>query len=389
MDAFARPKDKFRRRETAAGSATKGAAAGQLAPAGLSGVPANLDAMQQERPLVSLRTVLVGVLAALVVLALLAALVGVDDVAETLADADAGAVLGALAATATWLFAWGLSLRVSLGTLGVPVTRRRSVLVYASAAFLNNVTPFGQVGGEALSAAVVSRSTDAEYETGLSAVTAVDVVNLVPTPLLAAAGLLWLVVDGAWSPAVRIAVSAVLGVTLAVGLGATLVWRFRADVGRSVVRGTVGVVAAANGVTGRVLPVDLPRFAARVESYVRGLGRVLDDRRRLRRCLALSAVGWGALVGAFWCSLVAVGRPIPLALAAFVLPAGMVAIAVPLPGGVGGVEAALVGLLVGIGGVPLTAATAGVVVYRGATYWAPLVVGGVVTAVLTAERRGG
>lgn len=59
----------------------------------------------------------------------------------------------------------------------------------------------------------------------------------------------------------------------------------------------------------------------------------------------------------------------------------------PLPGGVGGIEAALVGLFVAVGGVPVVHATAAVVLYRGVTYWIPLLFGGVVTAALAVEER--
>lgn len=340
-----------------------------------------------ERRLVSARTVLLGFLAALVALAIIGAVVGVDDVLAALAAADPVPALAALGATAVWLSLWGLSLYVSLRSLGVAVSPARSVLVYVSASFLNNITPFAQVGGEALSAAVIGRATDAEYETGLAAVTAVDVVNLVPTPLIAVLGLAWLAAGGDGSPVVETAATSLLAVSLVVGVLAVVAWRYRAGFGRRVVRTVVGGVAVANRTTGRVLPVDPPRLARRVESYLRGVVHVFEDRRRLGLCLGLSAAGWAALVGALWLSLLAVGHPVSLALVAVVLPVGMLAIAVPLPGGVGGVEAALVGLLVAGGGVPLAPATAGVLVYRGATYWAPLTVGGIVTAVLSVDDR--
>lgn len=106
---------------------------------------------------------------------------------------------------------------------------------------------------------------------------------------------------------------------------------------------------------------------------------MFGHRRRLAACLGLSALAWGSFVVALWLSLSAVGHPIPLGLATFVLPVGMLALVVHLPGGVGGVEAALIGLLVTVGAVPVAGATAGVLLYRAITFWAPLVFGGVVT----------
>lgn len=332
------------------------------------------------------RTVVAGILAALVVLAIFTAVVGLGGVVGVVASAEPLSVLGVFAATAAWLVAWGLSLSVSLRCLGVPVSRGRSVVVYTSAVFLNSVTPFAQVGGEALSAAVIARTTDTEYQTGLAAVTAVDVVNLMPTPLIALAGVTWLVVEGAGTPRIRTAILSFLGVSLAVAVVGGLTWHYRVGVGRRLVGGVVGIVTATNRLTGRIATIDLPDLVRRVDAYLQGVARVFADRDGLGRCLGLSVAGWVALVLALWLSLHAVGHPVSIATAAVVLPIGMLAIVVPLPGGVGGVEAALVGLLVGLAGVPLTTATAGVLIYRGATYWTPLLFGGVVTAVLSLER---
>ncbi len=343
--------------------------------------------MTTPAPSVSLRAALGGLLVALLALALLGAAVGVERVASGLAAVDPATAAAVLAAAATWFVAWGLSLYVALRTLGVGVTPRRAVLVYASATFLNGLTPFAQVGGEALAAAVISRSTDATYETGLAGVVAVDVVNLVPSPLFALVGVAWLVAAGARSAAFRPLALASLGVSVAALAAVAVAWRFRTDAARWLTRAGLGAVAAANRFAGRTVTVDADRLAGRVGSFLAGTEAVFGNRSRLGVCLGLSTVGWGCLVLAFWLSLRAVGHPVPAGVAAFVLPVGMLAIAVPLPGGVGGVEAALVGLLVAVGGVPAPAATAGVLLYRGATYWTPLLFGGVVTAALTTASR--
>ena len=333
------------------------------------------------------RTVLWGFLAAFSALAILGAFVGVERVVAGLAAADAGTAAAAPVAVALWLVSWGLSLYVALRTLGVDVTPTRAVLTYASATFLNGLTPFAQVGGEALSAVVISRSTGAEYETGLAAVTAVDIVNLLPSPLFALAGAVALVAAGTRSAALGPAALAILGVSTAMVAAGALAWRFRSRVERSLTRVGVGAATAANRLAGRPTPVDAVRLARRIESFLAGTGRVFGRRRRLATCLGLSTAGWACLVAALWLSLRAVGYPAPAGLVTFVLPVGMLAIAIPLPGGVGGVEAALVGLLVTVGGVPVAGATAGVLLYRGVSYWLPLLFGGVVTAALTVETR--
>lgn len=339
------------------------------------------------RSYVSPRTVLGGFLAAFLVLTVLGAVVGIESVVAGLARTDLRVATSALGAAALWLVMWGLSLYVALRTLGVGITPRRAVLVYASATFLNGLTPFAQIGGEALSAVVISRSTDADYETGLAAVTTVDLVNLVPSPLFAVAGVASLVAAGERTSEFRIAAIMIIGASVAAAAVGIFVWRFRTDVGRSLIRVSVGAVAATNRLTGRVMPVDTSHLTERMESFFNEVGRVVGHRRGLMACLGVSIIGWACLVLAFWLSLRAVGQPVPVGLVAFVLPVGMLAIVVPLPGGVGSIEAALVGLLIAVGGVSVASATAGVVLYRGVTYWASLLFGGAVTAVLTVKAR--
>lgn len=339
------------------------------------------------RSLVSPRTVVVGFVAALVVLAALGTVVGFGGVVASLAEAEPWSAAAALAAAAVWLCSWGVSLFVVLRTLGVSVSLPRSILVYASATFFNGLTPFAQLGGEALSAAVLTRSADVEYETGLAAVAAVDVVNLIPSPLFALFGVLALAATGTQFSEFGFAATTLLLASTAVAAVGAFAWYFRDDVGPTLVRLSVKAVAAVNRVTGRGRRIDPARLRHQVESFVGGLGHVFGQRRRLAVCLALSSLGWTALVVALWVSLRAVGYPVSVAVAAFVLPVGMLAIVMPLPGGVGGIEAALVGLLVAVGGVPVVHATAAVVLYRGVTYWIPLLFGGVVTAALAVEER--
>mgnify|MGYP000353097465 CR=1 FL=1 len=69
-----------------------------------------------------------------------------------------------------------------------------------------------------------------------------------------------------------------------------------------------------------------------------------------------------------------------------VLPVASIAGVFPLPGGLGGVETAFILLLVSTTGVATTTATAAVVIYRGVTYWLPMLAGGGVVAVLVDNR---
>jgi uncharacterized protein (TIRG00374 family) len=103
--------------------------------------------------------------------------------------------------------------------------------------------------------------------------------------------------------------------------------------------------------------------------------------------MGFSALGWIALSTSLWLSLYALGHAVPFAATLFVVPVGSIAGITPLPGGLGGLEAVFIALLVPTAGVPASVATAAVLIHRGATYWFPTLVGGGVAATIGAQRH--
>ena len=92
-------------------------------------------------------------------------------------------------------------------------------------------------------------------------------------------------------------------------------------------------------------------------------------------------------LGAFWASLQAFGRELPLiALALIYLLGNTAGALVPTPGGLGAVEGALIGALSATGGVPIAIATSVVVLFRGLTFWARIPFGWLSMRVL--QRQG-
>jgi hypothetical protein len=75
-----------------------------------------------------------------------------------------------------------------LAALGTDVGAVDAVLVNAAAAFANNVTPFGQAGGEPATALLVAEVGGTPFERALGAITSFDVLNVVPSLSLAAVG---------------------------------------------------------------------------------------------------------------------------------------------------------------------------------------------------------
>jgi uncharacterized protein (TIRG00374 family) len=340
-----------------------------------------------------LRATILGFAGVAVVFAVLFVLVGVDDLVARLAAADRRLVALVGVVTLCWLAAWGVSLRVVLDALGVSVSVLDALLIFAGAMFANNVTPFGQAGGEPITALLISRVADTEYETGLAAIASVDTLNFVPSITIAVVGVGYYVTETAFGTSQRLELALVAVVALAVGIPALgyLAWTRRYRLESRV----VGVVTpAVRVVTGRLPRVPTPTaegIERRIDGFFRAIERVADSPRRLALALALSAVGWLCQMLGLWLAFRAVGTPIPLSAALFVVPIGAIAGVTPLPGGAGGIESVLVVLLVAapLAGVTEPVALAAVVVFRGMVYWVPTVLGGVVAGVVGFRSRAG
>jgi hypothetical protein len=142
---------------------------------------------------------------------------------------------------------------------------------------------------------------------------------------------------------------------------------------------TVIVVALAVGlVPGELRATDRGRAvrwvvlaATTIADGVRGARRAVGERDpRL-----LGAVGWWAMdIVTLWACLRAFGGHPPLAALVMAYFVGQLGNLLPLPGGIGGVDGALIGALVGFG-TPAGLAIAGVLAYRAFSFWLPTIPG--------------
>ena len=331
------------------------------------------------------RALILGGGAAIVLLALLFAVVGVDRVVGALAAADPPLVAAAAGLGLCWLVSWSLMLRAVLGALDVRMSVRTAFLVYSGAAFANNVTPFGQAGGEPVAAALISKVGEARYETGLVGIASVDVLNVVPSVSLVFLGVGSYAATTAVGDRVVVAVASAVALITAIVTTIAVVWRYRETV-------VDRVPGAVGPLLGRLDRFDAGTIEAgladRLGNFFGDIERVGTDRRRLVGIVALSLVGWLFQAAALTVAFAAIGHPITPLIPIFVVPLSYVAGATPLPGGLGGIEAALVGLLVPTTGVPASSITAAVLVFRGAVYWLPMVIGGASASALGVKAFG-
>ena len=331
---------------------------------------------------------LVGFLAALAVLAVVVWVIGIDDVLGALQRADRSVLPIVVLAAAVWLSAWGLSLWSVLRAIGTPIPAPKAVFVFSAAVFSNNITPFGQAGGEPVSAMLISSVADSEYESGLAAIASVDTLHFIPSITCAIVGFVY-VVAGAAELTRNVVVAAAGAVVLVAVIltAATLGWRNKERVETTLIH----VVTPIAGLIARVVPGREPPektdIERRIEGFFLAVGRVARNRRTLATAMGFSAVGWVALSTSLWLSLYALGHVVPFAATLFVVPVGSIAGATPLPGGLGGLEAAFIALLIPTAGVSASVATAAVLVHRGATYWLPTLFGGGAATVIGTNHR--
>jgi len=339
-----------------------------------------------------IRATILGFAGALAVFAVLFWIAGVDDLLSTLVAADGRLAALVLLVTLGWLAAWAISLRVVLGVLGVPLSVPQAFFVFTGAMFANNVTPFGQAGGEPITALLISRVADTEYEKGLAAIASVDTLNFVPSITIAVVGVGYFVTEVAFGANRRLELALAAVAVLAVGVP-TLVylgWRRRYRLESRVVALLIPVVRRIAARLPRVPVPTADGIQRRIEGFFGAIERVATNPRGLALALALSTVGWLLQMVGLWLAFRAIGTPIPLSVALFVVPIGAIAGVTPLPGGAGGIESVLVALLVAapLPGVTESVALAAVVVFRGAVYWTPTVLGGLVTGVVGIRERG-
>jgi uncharacterized membrane protein YbhN (UPF0104 family) len=124
------------------------------------------------------------------------------------------------------------------------------------------------------------------------------------------------------------------------------------------------------------LPRAIQRLAGRfpVPTWVQDIGTGIPDARRVLLRPHWRLLGaWGYLlfdIAVLWTVLAAVGPAPPVAALVVAYLAGYLPNVLPIPGGIGILDAGLVGAL-GLYGLPLTHAAAAVLVYHAIAFWIP------------------
>jgi hypothetical protein len=335
----------------------------------------------------NVRATILGFLGAFAVFAVLFYFAGVDELVETLTMADPLYVVAVVVMTLGWLAAWSVALNTVLGVLGIDLSYVRSFLVFAGAMFSNNITPFGQAGGEPVTAYLISRMADSEYETSLAAIASVDTLNFVPSITIALMGAGYFATEVALGTNRNIVLAIVAVVVLAVSVPSLgyVGWQRRYELEERVIGTLTPLIRKMATRVPRVPVPTVEGIENRIVGFFRAIERIATNPRGLAIALGMSTLGWLCQMLALWVAFQAIGVDIRFSVALMVVPIAAIAGVTPLPGGAGGIESVLVVLLLA---APLPAvskpiAVAAVVIFRGAVYWVPTLLGGLVMGVVS------
>ena len=306
--------------------------------------------------------------------------VGPRRVASELAGLDPRWFAAAVAASLLSLAIWSEAQRALFTAAGATVPASRFLLAYAVGNFAKRTLPGGRLGAPAVMAYALGRETTIPYERGLTAVVIGYTVGFPAAIVVPVAAVPLVATTGATSAAPRLVALLVAIAAVALGLGGLVAARpgpptrllhALATAGRA----TVGRLSArADAALARE---RIDRAIADVGETARAIGRSWTA---LAVTFLLTVAGWVAGALALSAILVSLGHPAAPAVAVLAVPLSALGNVVPLPAGLGGVDATLATVLVATLGLDLVAAGVVVLAYRLASDGVFVLVGGLVVA---------
>lgn len=335
-----------------------------------------------------MRRLLVSFAAAVVLLGAFLIALGPARLARQLAGANLGIFALGLVSVLVALGCWGeASHRLFVG-VDTPLSRRRALLAYGAGAFGKQVLPMGSAGGPAVMAYAFDREVDLGYSRSLAVIVVAEFLSLAASLLLCFVGIAILLLFGSLAADLRwLGVGLVLVGAALAGLS-VVVWYRR----RHVELAVAGIARLLSPVVGRVWPalaegLRPERVEANLRRYYETFDTVVGNRRAILYAFVLSQIGWVFFAVPLYTGALALDVRLPLALALFLVPAAGLATVFPLPGGLGGLEVALAGLLAVLAAIDLATAGAVVILFRLCSFWFFVLVCGIAVSLASVRVR--
>jgi glycosyltransferase 2 family protein len=325
-------------------------------------------------------------------LGILCYFVGGSQVSRELASANPVFIILGFFITLVALFCWSEAVRCLLDRPETPIGGWRFRGAYLASFFAKQTIPIGRASSPFLLAHIVSSEMNTDRDQTLGVALVIEVLNLTASLSLGLIGLGFLALRGQSAMAFISVPSLHIAILLTGGFLAatTTLYRYKHLLLRPITIAGVRLLSLLRAMSGnrtqrlhlRLRPVQArTRFIReylhlRVRSYSTEVSLILENRRQIGLAFGWSVVGWICFCLPLYASFLALDRHISILLPLFLIPASGVARVIPLPGGLGGVEVVLGGMIIALTG--LDAGTAGgvVLLYRLLSYWGILVLGG-------------
>jgi uncharacterized protein (TIRG00374 family) len=215
-------------------------------------------------------------------------------------------------------------------------------------------TPGPQFGGEPLQAFLLQRRENLPTATAFASVTLDRLLELLANFTFLLLGMLMILSGGLFSSAIRWQALALACGLFSLPVGYLLALR----AGRRPLAGPLQRLASRR--PGEATLAKLQNSLAAAEAQAGSLCR--EQPRVIWQALAVSLVVWGLMVGEYWLMLHLLGVRLPLPQVVAALTAARLAILLPMPGGLGALEASQVLALSALGVNPAYGASLGLLI---------------------------
>lgn len=314
-----------------------------------------------------------------VLLALYLRLVGVHAIQRALGHVPTRRFVSLVIVGVVPVVFWGSGLHLVFVRFGIATRLVRSLLLFSAAGFLNSVTPFGQAGGDPVSAVLFKRALGTDFETGLAAIGSVNALNRVAALVLGVIGVGYLGTEVAFRGTLETAAGVTVALTLGGLVGAAVAWQYRQRLVRWSATGLARGLQPAGRLPG-VTPPSRDSLVQRGYRFTEALGRLADAPGTLGLVFMAGMAGQLAVASTLWVALAALGTDAPFAVVLLLIPVAKLGGTAPTPGGFGSAEALLTALMVAMIGIDAAIAGAAALLYRASAFWLPSLVGGMAAA---------
>lgn len=323
------------------------------------------------------RRVAFRVFVAVAIGALLVTGVGWGEVLENLRDADLVYYSLAPVGSAFALLAGGEGTRLALGFSVWSVRGALARRAFYAAAIVRSFLPAGTVGAGGFVAYVVSRHEDVSLSEAAAGVSAWEFVMMLASAVVGLFGVLGVLAQGrATAGLVELFAGFCVALALVAAVGVVLA-RSRDRVAVALAR----VGRALDPLLTRVVPgyddpIEAEDIRSGLDEFFGALGDLAADRARFVSVLAAAHLAWVGWMVPLYVSLRAVEIGVSPAVVAVAVTVSGFARAVPLPAGVGPVDAALGGVLVALTPHSLGELTSALLLYRSGMLLVQVMAGG-------------